>query len=150
MAMACSQHGTRDLCNIAALLWLWAVLILTTTHAAVLPEAINLSPTRNLTLPGEPRDDEIHCSNEASWTDNRRYFDFRDCFGSIYYMMHVEDTDPGRDERLETFVTHLTHLTPGQATAQKTPRKYSPCKSGIRGLRDVGHSDGNGQPGHQG
>ena len=108
-------------------LWLFLILRCFLLHAAVLPSNPQNLHQANLTLATFGEDVEIYCSGDESWVDSQPFFDPKDCFGSIYYMMDKENTWPGRPERPALFVAHQAN--PMGLEAQATPRKYDPCKS---------------------
>ena len=121
--MLYSQHSSfypRDF-----ILSLWVSLHFVIVYAAVLPIDYHLLQT-NRTLFAGSNDIEVHCSNDKSWVDSRAFFDPKDCFGSIYFMLHEEHAEAYQEEKPVVFVSHPIHPAYKHEGIQNTPRKYSP------------------------
>ena len=105
---------------------LWVLLQLVIVYAVVLPAEVHQLLQSNHTLFANSNDIQIHCSYDQGWVDNHPFFDSKECFGSIYYMMHEEHAEPNQD-RPVTFSSHRNYPGQGHGAIQMTPRKYSPC-----------------------
>lgn len=66
---------------------------------------------------------EFHCVHERQWTDVR-YFQVKDCFGAMYFMLHAEGAEPWKPEVLMEFKTRGAASTKPFGEPLITPRKY--------------------------
>ena len=123
--MRCSRRSS--FCPHGFALGLWVSLHLIIVYAAVVPTSYYELDQSNQTLSASTNDVEVHCSYERSWVDNNPFFDPKDCFGSIYFMLHEEHVEPHHEAIPLTFVSHRIAPVQGYGAIQITPRKYSPC-----------------------
>ena len=124
-SMPSSHHSPISLGGIP--LGQWISLHLVIAHAVMLPTDHRELRQVNDTSFTNFNDIEVHCSNDRNWVDSRTFFDPKECFGSIYFMIHEEHAESYHEDTPVMFVSHMIDLAHAHEAVQTTPRKYSPC-----------------------
>ena len=123
------SHGTYTLVMIGFILC--AGIFLEEACCSVLPVSGHGEKTNSTSFPFSD-DIDFYCSHDRSWIDER-YFEIRQCYMAIMYMLSEESDDPSQPNiERKNFISRSAPEHVRYQSSVLTPRKYVARKRSLR------------------